>query len=357
MQSFHHRTISTALRAGALAVWGLASISIFAEAGENGDHRDPYVVLVTEGDSTVQAVFQRYPELKGSWEELARFNLLRSGHVIEIPPDMLESDGVLAKVASFYGEAEVKRSFDDRYLPLVRNLLLREGDEIRTWRGAGVRILFEDGNYVLIQSNSRARVVSLGSKTTTAASRMKLFLKEGSVWSEMEKGLRGRFEIETPSASTIIRGTEFRVKVEPGEATRLEVLDGTVEFSIGDRLVAVGKQTGALGGPGVASITPTPLPPAPKLDTPLPQEVIREDVLDRSFTWQSVDGAESYVFQIARDESFFDVVVERRVGPEASARIQGLEPGTYFWRVSSVAGGFEGSPSPTRYFVFVQLEP
>lgn len=357
MQRF--RTNHRLLRRGAVALVAcvLASTTILVEAEENRTEQEPYVVLVTDGDSTVQAIFQRYPELKGSWEELARFNLLRSGNAIEIPKEMLTTDGVLAKVANFYGEAEVKRTFDDRYVPLVRNLLLREGDEIRTWRGAGVRILFEDGNYVLLKSNSRAKVVSLGSKKASAASRMQLFLKEGSVWSEMEKGLRGRFVIETPSASTIIRGTEFRVKVEPGEATRLEVLDGTVDFAVGDRLVSVDEQNGALAGPGSEPISPTPLPPPPALAAPLSQEVIREDALDQTFRWQRVDGAESYVFEIARDEQFFDVVLERDVGPEASVRIQNLEPGTYFWRASTVAGGFEGSPSPGRYFVFVQLSP
>lgn len=349
--------ISRILRTGALTLLAVVSTMPFAEAEDTRAQREPYVVLVTEKDSTVQAIFNRYPELKGSWEDLARFNLLRSGNAIEIPKDMLAADGVLAKVANFYGEAEVKRSFDDRYVPVVRNLLLREGDEIRTWRGAGVRILFEDGNYVLLKSNSRARVVSLGSKKASAASRMQLFLKEGSVWSEMESGLRGRFEIETPSASTIIRGTEFRVKVEPGDATRLEVLDGTVEFAVGDRRVSVGEQTGALAGPGSEPIAPTPLPPAPRLEVPVSQEVIRQDVLDQTFRWQNVDGAEAYVFEIAHDEQFFDVVEERDVGPEASVRIQNLEPGTYFWRVSTVTRGFEGSPSTTRYFVFVQLSP
>jgi FecR protein len=355
MQRF--QTNYPACRVAAIAVLGLAAMTTFAEAEATRTNQEPYVVLVTEGDSTAQAVFQRYPELKGSWEDIARFNLLRSGNAIEIPKEMLSTDGLLAKIANFYGEAEVKRSFDDKYLPLVRNLLLREGDEIRTWSGAGARILFEDGNYVLLKSNSRARVVSLGSKKASAASRMQLFLKEGSIWSEMENGLRGRFVIETPTASTIIRGTEFRVKVEPGEATRLEVLDGTVDFEIGDRVVSVDKQEGALAGTGSEPVAPTPLPSPPALEAPLPQEVIREDAIDQTFRWQRVDGAEGYVFEIARDEPFFDVVVERRVGSEASVRIQNLEPGTYFWRVSAVAGGFEGSPSPTRYFVFVQLSP
>jgi hypothetical protein len=318
--------------------------------------RETYVVL-SEGEGSVQAVFDRYPELRTSWEELAKFNLLRGGHPIEIPEEMLEAPGALAKAASFYGEAEVKRSFDSRFVPLVKNLLLREGDEIRTWRGAGVRILFDDGNYVLLKGQSRAILVSLGSKKEPTTSRLQLFLKEGSIWSQMEHQLRGRFEVKTPTANTIIRGTEFRVKVEPGDATRVEVLDGRLDFEMGERRLSVSEQEGAIAVAGAHLLEPSALPDPPDLLEPLPAEVLRSETFDQAFHWEKVEGALAYSFELARDESFFDMVSERRVGPETSVRIHGLEPGTYFWRVSAIAGGFEGSPAPARYFVFVHRQP
>jgi hypothetical protein len=251
----------------------------------------------------------------------------------------------------------VKRSFDSRFIPLVPNLLLREGDEIRTWRGGGARILFDDGNYVLLKSQSRATLISLGSREQPATSRLQLFLKEGSVWSRMEHELRGRFEVKTPSANTIIRGTEFRVKVEPGDATRVEVLDGRVDFEMGEKLLSVGRQEGALAVTGSDALTPSRLPPPPELFAPLPAEVLRYESFDQTFRWGTVEGAEVYAFEIARDDRFFDLVAERHVGPEASVRIQGIEPGTYFWRVTSIVRGFESSPATGRYFVFVHRAP
>jgi hypothetical protein len=350
------RTVVSTLLALA-TVAGAASGSETPDKGRKKDAPSPYVVLATETDDSIRALFERYPELSGSWEELARFNLLRTGHPIEIPDSMLDSRGVLAKVASFYGEAEVKRSFDTRFIPALPNLLLREGDEIRTWRGAGLRILFEDGNYVLLKSQSRATLVSLGTKQTPATSRLKLYLKEGSIWSQMEGELRGRFEVQTAAASTIIRGTEFRVKVEPGEATRVEVLDGRVEFEVGERRVSVGTREGSLAVIGAEPSAPAALPPSPRLAAPLVDEVIRDGAFDQTFRWESVDDAEMYSFEIARDDRFFDVVIERRVSADVSVRVQGLDPGTYFWRVATVRGGFEGPPSETRYFVFVAPRP
>ena len=326
------------------------------ERSASDDENDAYVVVMTEKDSSARALFERYPELDGSWDKLAKFNLLRAGHVIEIPRDMLASDGVLAKVANMYGEAEVKRSFDDRFIPIVPNLLLREGDEIRTWRGSGVRILFEDGNYVFVNSHSKVKVVSLGKTEVSGASRLQVLLKEGSVWSRIENKLKGRYEIRTAGAITTIRGTDFRVKVEPGDATRVEVLDGSVDFEAGDSRITVGSQQGALANGSEGPLAAAPLPPPPdELVTPQPQEVIRGEAFNQLFEWTPVSGARAYWLVISRDDRFFDKVVERRVGPEPSVRIANLDPGTYFWRVSTErSNGFEGSPSESRYFVFVR---
>jgi hypothetical protein len=60
---------------------------------------------------------------------------------------------------------------------------------------------------------------------------------------------------------------------------------------------------------------------------PLPEEVLRSELFDQAFRRSPVEGAEVYTFEIARDDRFFDLVVERRL-PEVSVRIQGLARGT-----------------------------
>jgi hypothetical protein len=125
---------------------------------------------------------------------------------------------------------------------------------------------------------------------------------------------------------------------------------------VGERRLSVGAQEGSLAALGAEPSAPAALPPSPRLLAPLPEEVIRDGAFDETFSWEVVEGADLYTIDISRDERFFDVVVERR-SPETSLRVQGLDPGTYFWRVATVRGGFEGSPSVTRYFVFVAPRP
>ena len=328
------------------------------ESADSRGKKEASYVILTDSESSPDELFQRYPELASSWEELARFNLLRRpGTAIEVPRDMLGADRSLAKITGIYGEAEVNRSFDDRYIPLVQDLLLREGDVVRTWQHSGARIVFENGTNLVLRSHSKARFISLQAGGSAMAPNVRMELIDGNIWSRTVGKSGGKFVIETPTASTIIRGTDFRLKVEAGQATRLEVLEGTVEFEAGDATVLVPAQRGVLSrGNTVSDLEPLPEAPAELLE-PQEEQVFRAAVFDGTFRWAPVTGAQSYRLEIARDEGFFDLVEERLTG-RTSARVGGLEPGTYLWRVSALSpNGFEGPPATGTYFVFVEKRP
>jgi hypothetical protein len=319
---------------------------------------DSYVVILTSSDSHPEGVLERYPEVTATWDDLAQFNLLRSGTPVELTRDMLVQDRVLAKVSQFYGETEVQRSFDLNFVPVVENLLLQEGDVLRTWRKSGGRILFDDGNYIIMKSNSRVKIGGLAKDGKTAA-HARIELMEGSIWSRIQKKVYGTFEFVTAGASTIIRGTDFRLKVEAGESTRLEVLEGTVEIQAGGSSVSVPARKGILSQSGETLGTPVDIPPAPEtLLDPQPEQVFRGEDFDQHFRWSRVNGAVGYRIEIARDSSFFDVVEDRKMGSEPLVRIMGLEPGTYFWRVTALnETGFEGLATEPSYFVVVKTRP
>ena len=327
-----------------------------AESPDTKKKEDTHYVILTEAESNPDELFRRYPELASSWDELARFNLLRrSGTAIEVPRAMLDAGRTFAKIAGIYGEAEVNRSFEDRYIPVVENLLLREGDVLRTWRHSGARILFDGGSQVVLRSHTKARLIAMQvADGSSSKPRVRLELIEGHVWTRTGEG--SGFLIDTPTVSTITRGTDFRLKVEAGRATRLEVLEGGVELQIGGESVMVSALQGMFSsGTGDAPIV-EPLPQAPDaLLAPRAEEVFRASEFDETFRWTPVPGAQSYRLEIARDPGFFDLAEERLTGAQTSTRISGLEPGTYFWRVSAVSpGGFEGPPAGGSYFVFVE---
>ena len=68
--------------------------------------------------------------------------------------------------------------------------------------------------------------------------------------------------------------------------------------------------------------------------------------------WTASEDAASYLFELSRDPAFADLI-ERRDGLDSTNHLpsDGLEPGTYYWRVSSrAADGELGPPSDPRHW-------
>jgi hypothetical protein len=186
-------------------------------------------------------------------------------------------------------------------------------------------------------------------------------LESGSLVAKVKKLLQrdSRFEIQTPTATSFIRGTEFRLKVEEDSSTRLEVLEGSVDFGSEADKVSVDGNFGSLVDlAGNTPAAPHALPAAPaELFTPEDQQVLDENLATYQFSWATVANASKYHLEVASDQEFKQLVEEAWLeGANAdmmTLRIDALEPGTYFWRVSSVDDkGYESAWSKARYFVY-----
>ena len=68
----------------AIFLLGAGAPSHSAGEATNGKNKDAYVI-VTDTESNPEELFERYPEISASWDELARFNLLKGRHPYERP--------------------------------------------------------------------------------------------------------------------------------------------------------------------------------------------------------------------------------------------------------------------------------
>jgi hypothetical protein len=166
---------------------------------------------------------------------------------------------------------------------------------------------------------------------------------------------RKQVEVETPTAIGGVRGTEFRVAVEPAAgdapvATRVETLDGNVMTAASGAEATVGGGFGSRARQGSPPDPPRPLPLAPA-----PVEPADGTAIDTfAFRWEPVDGAVVYVLEIAEDGGFLRVdqrfeIVDPEFAPASASVPRQTEP--LYWRVSAVdAEGFRGLTSPPRSF-------
>ncbi len=323
---------------------------------------EDYVVVMTDKDTTPLSVYQKYLESADFWRQLTEHNLLQKGIEDKVPESMLKSGQIPAKVTKFSGNVEVSRNFDWKWVRVVPNMLVQEGDWIRTRAKSSAEVRQSDGTVIVLRPNTKILFESNGeAKTARGEVRTtKLKLEEGSILARVKKLAQrdSRFEISTPTATSFIRGTEFRVKVEAG-GTRLEVLEGRVDFGDETQQVSVDGNFGSLAAAqGVMPAQPHALPAAPAaLLAPEDRQVLEGDLADYNFAWASVSNAARYHLEVSADAEFKQLVDETWAEGE-SALVQNLdltdlEPGTYFWRVSSIdAQGYESAWSATSHFIY-----
>jgi hypothetical protein len=169
----------------------------------------------------------------------------------------------------------------------------------------------------------------------------RLHLLDGRVDSRVQPavGPGSRFEIQTPSAISAVRGTAYRAAVTDDRKTsNIEVLEGKVRVSAERRPRLVAAGFGTQVAAGQAPTPPRRLLPAPELDA-LPQR-IRE--LHWPLSWQPLDGASAYRVEIAADPEFKVLAWEQR-SERTRVPLPDLPDGDYRARVRGIdALGLEG---------------
>jgi hypothetical protein len=242
-------------------------------------------------------------------------------------------------------------------------MLVQQGDWVRTRSRSSAEIVQDDGTVIYLRPNSKA-MIDLSGSTKSERGEVRVTnvkLESGSLVAKVQKLMQrdSRFQIQTPTATSFIRGTEFRLKVEDQGTTRLEVLEGKVDFGSETRNVSVDGNFGSLAAAaGELPTEPHGLPAAPaELFTPEDRQVLDDNLATYRFSWATVASAAKYHLEISADPEFKQLVEEAWLdGANAdlmSLRIDTLEPGTYFWRVSALdAEGYESAWSPARYFVY-----
>jgi hypothetical protein len=332
------------------------------QASEQSSGED-YVVVMTDKDTTPLNVYQKYLESADFWRQLTEHNLLKDGVTVKIPKDMLKTGQIPAKVTKFSGSVEIARNFDWRWVKVVPNMLVQEGDWIRTRAKSSAEVQQDDGTVIVLRPNTKILFEAHGQAVTARGEirTTRVQLDQGSILSRVKKLAQrdSRFEITTPTATSFIRGTEFRVKVEPEGATRLEVLEGRVDFGDASQQVSVDGNFGSLvTAQGVQPEAPHALPSAPaELLSPENRQVLEGDLAMYNFAWSSVQSAVRYHLEVAADAEFKQLVDETWVdGTTAQVQsldLSDLEPGTYFWRVSALdAQGYESGWSQTSHFIY-----
>jgi hypothetical protein len=339
--------------------WAVASA-----AGPAGG--EPLIEITINEHDTLTGLSRERFESARAWREVARINRLPDpnriypGQVLRVPPRLLRSRPVAARLVSVVGDVRVGAG------TASPGLAIGEGDRVETAGDASAVVELADGSRMRLAPSSLAELSASRSYAPRNApdnggvdnwfsGAMRVL--RGSVEVFATKVLRAKpLEVTTPTAVAGVRGTHYRVDYDEtsAQASRSEVLEGVVRFEVPDRSSGADLRAGFGGAVDASAGKPDviPLPDAPDL-TALPERFERPLV---RFTL----AAETTPLrvQIAQDADFDRVVRDLDIAPNAEARIAGLDDGAWYLRARRIgAKGIEGIDATRPFVLKARPEP
>ena len=313
---------------------------------------------VRPGD-TLWDLSARYLRADVGWQKLQAHNavadpyLLPPGSELRIPVRWLRVDPARVRVVAMRGEVRVQPSARAAAQDASEGMRLGMGGWVQTGGQASATLEFADGSRMLVQANSRVEFDRLSTYGATGMvdTRLRLIQGRTSNYVRPATGPASRYVIDTPSATTSVRGTRFRVGAGgDGAPDHADVLEGVVHVGRDAGDVLLHRGHGALAGAGAPSAV-LELPPAPSID----EAATRLESLPVTVAWAPVDGAAAYQVEVV-GEAAQDVLLFETLTRASRIRIDDLPPGEHRLRLRAIdANGLQGHDA-TRTFT-INAEP
>ena len=174
-------------------------------------------------------------------------------------------EAIPCKISSVTGTVQVLRNGSAEPIAATNGMELKVGDTITTGSNGSANLTFFDGSVMEIKASSEILVNELSTASTGSTA---VSLKEmvGSTINRVAKLVdsSSKYEVETPAAVAVVRGTAFDMLVQQNGTTTLKTEEGSVSFTAGNQTVIVNagfQSTAVKGGtPSTVSAVTTPTP-------------------------------------------------------------------------------------------------
>jgi hypothetical protein len=289
---------------------------------------DVYHYVVVPGDTLI-GISQRLLRDPALWPEVQRLNQIKNPRRIppttqlRIPYEWLRAASQPFTIEVVVGVVDINGS------RAAAGQAANAPATLKTGADGFVIVRLVDGSRFRLRSNSELRVEVLDRLDADGATRTQVWLESGKVETDASTQRDGnRFEVRSPLAITAVRGTNFRVGVNPQESFGTsEVIEGAVAVVAPTGAVAVEAGFGTRVEPGRALEAPVRLLVAPDLS------LTADNSGAPNLLWETrpVDGAVAYFAQLTRTS----------VPQEVIATSQGAAPGGSFGALSDGEYGLQ----------------
>lgn len=289
------------------------------------------------------------------WRRLQQLNRIADpyrlppGTLLRFPVSWLRIEPAKARLVALRGAVRAQVSARAGVAAASQGLRLSIGGWLETGPGASATLEFADGSRLMLMDNSRIVFDRLSAYGQTGMVDTRMRLQRGRAANRVipARGPASRYIIETPSATSSVRGTRFRVNAgdaaQPGST---EVLEGKVQVGGAQGAeVLVRPGYGSVAASGAATSAPTRLLPAPTLEDAGTQLIS----LPMTLSWTAMPDAVAYRIEVVRDDAP-DVLLFEAVTAATRLRIADLPPGRHRLLLRAVAANGLGGEDAERVF-------
>ena len=217
---------------------------------------------------------------------------------------------------------------------------LDKNSGVKTLESGRADIEFVDRTHVFLASNTLVVVYGTASQTAVSKLPPKIELEVGEVAAGLAalRGLSDAVDVNVKGGGSVSAASRDAVIDRKGDRTTVAVFDGKAKVQNGGRSVDVPTNHGTRFVGAAAPAPPRPLPPAPAWESPDKPLVLGAKGLGvAELRWAAVKDAKSYRVEVARDETFRDLLLRAEVPESVRAfRAEKLPEGRYHVRVRAI---------------------
>jgi hypothetical protein len=309
-------------------------------------------------DRTTAAETERSGLERPHWRRLL---LAKGNHA----SDLAANQTMAATVVKTRNSVKCKRSTAVSWEKILKGMLLYPHDALQTLANASAVIEFDAHNRTCLGEKTLIIIKQIEQDLIFNDKRMFVLLVEGALRTQLSPSeVNGAYlNLETPQATLRMHGmdgmADARVVAGPDNTSTLSVYQGAVEVAtqLERRTVRANQAIRIPLGKPLEAFIALPRPVGQLSPKDMFQHFTKEHTGTIRFSWQQQPDATGYHFMLARDSNFKDLVVDETIRKNQFDR-QYFLPGTYYWRVSMLAGDIEGYYSKThRLHVYRQTPP
>jgi hypothetical protein len=266
-----------------------------------------------------------------------------------------------AVLVSSEGSVEVKRIGQHLFGPAKDNMILEDGDIVKTGQAGYAGIKYHNNQFQRISPDSLVVIQAL-SGNASGGSRIEVALKQGHVETQTPDTMTAKDESIIVTDTTKIRpapASRVGVAQEASGQVVTAVLAGTTQVEAAGR-----RQNVEAGSTGVSIVTsatqfsePEALISPPAAEFPKDRQIIRVDDPARhplAFEWKG-GVTKSSVFQLSAKPLFSSLLTPEREIAGQTVTVDGLPAGAYYWRIRSAGPDAKAYWSPIYQFRVLQV--